>query len=76
MINTLFWCITVLGIYIAGMLLTYKVLRGTLFKGDYHVDKEDAIASAICWVITVPFLLVVVAPFHLALKLFDWIDKN
>lgn len=74
MINTLFWCVTVPGIYIAGMLLTYKVLRKTLFTDDDHIDREDAAASALLWVIAVPFLLVFVAPFRLALKLFDMID--
>ena len=72
MINTLFWCVTVPGVYIAGMILTYKILRKTLFEDDS--ERENAIADAMLWVFTVPFLLVVVAPFCLALKLFDMID--
>lgn len=76
MIEVLFWSFTVPGIYLGGMLLTYKVLRKTLFKDDGHTDKEDAVAPALLWVVVVPFLLVFVAPFHLALRLFDMIDKG
>jgi hypothetical protein len=72
MINTLFWCVTVPGIYIAGMLLTYKILRKTLFKDDS--EREDAIASAMLWVVTVPFMLVCTVPFYLMPAVFDWID--
>lgn len=72
MINILFWCITVPDVYIAGMLLTYKILRKTLFKDDS--ERGDAIADAMLWVVTVPFLLVCAVPFYLMPKLFDWID--
>lgn len=57
MINILFWCITVPGIYLAGMCLTYWILCKTPLV-ETKEDKADARTSAMLWVITVPILLV------------------
>lgn len=74
MINTLFGCVTVPGIYIAGMLLTYKILRKIVFTDNDDIDKEAACHISIIWFLSLPFLLVAVLPYHLIMKLFDMID--
>lgn len=74
MINTLFWCITVPGIYIAGMLLMYKILRKTVFTDNDYSDDESARHISAIWFLSLPFLLLAVLPYHLIMKLFDMID--
>lgn len=74
MINILFWCVTVPGIYIAGMLLTYKILRKTVFTDNDYSDDESARNISVIWFLSLPFLLVAVLPYHLIMKLFDMID--
>lgn len=75
LINVLFWCITVPGVYLGGMCITYKILRKTLFKdarSEFEID--DCRLCAGFWIFTAPIILVFVAPIHGIAKLFDMID--
>lgn len=59
--ETVFWCVTVPGIYIAGMLLTYWVCRKLDEKYDEQYDSEELRDIAMLWPITlIPLLLVVI----------------
>ncbi len=74
MINILFWCITVPGVYLGGMCLTYKILRKTVFTDNDDSDKEAARHISVIWFLSLPYLMVAVLPHHLIMKLFDMFE--
>lgn len=59
--GTVFWCITVPGIYLAGMLFTYWACRKLEKRNGYDSDEddEDIREVALVWPISVPVILIV-----------------